>query len=449
MLTDLRLIAKQTQDFRTSLHDRKFRIGPLHSNLVDRIQQIKGKSITDIDEDAFSLLHTLDWALSQPELVDPDLLAAYITELIRLMENAGAGLDFRVAMDKALNFYETTGQPVVDLYLAKVEYLRLTDTESKQKEDTLRIANVSAQSAQDRLKVSLKLIQYYIDTSQYELAIEVSETCQTLIAENEELKAYLPKVYDLAGITYYYHFNYSTAHEYLLQAVELGQSLHDTHTTGEALHYLGRIAMDRGDAQQAMEYFISGWQSQPENLADSAWYHLRMGNLLVNAGLIQQARDHYQNAQDLFMRIGYDGSALVQVELGWGDTCRADRDYAVAKRHYQQALRFAKDTRFARGELLSLVKLFWLELTNLYRLDRAIVIFLQAMVNTEVRRNLGLRLVISYLVQVLSLPVRWLTGKPFSVTGVATSFSAPFNTCICPMHSSNTDLSIEHQGKDV
>ena len=51
MPTDLRLIAKQTQDFRTSLQDRKFRIGPLHHNLLDRIQQIKGKSITDIDED--------------------------------------------------------------------------------------------------------------------------------------------------------------------------------------------------------------------------------------------------------------------------------------------------------------------------------------------------------------------------------------------------------------
>jgi len=447
MPTDLRLVAKQTQDFRASLQDSKFRIGPLQYNLRDRIQQIRGKNLTDIAEDAFSLLHTLDWALSQPELVDPELLATYLTELIRLMENAGAGLDFRIAMDKAISFYEASGQAVVDLYLAKVEYLRLTDTESEQKEETLKMASASAQSAQDGLKISLKLMQYYIDTSQYELAIEVSEICQALISENDELRIYLPKVYDLAGITYYYHFNYITAREYLLQAVELGQSLHDTHTTGEALHYLGRVAMDLGDAQQAMEYFISGWQCQPENLADSAWYHLRMGNLLVSAGLIQQARDHYQNAQALFMRIKYDGSALVQIELGWGDTYRADRDYAAAKRHYQQALRFAKDTGFARGELLSLVKLFWLELTNLYRLDKAIIIFLQAMANTEVWRNLGLRLIISYLVQVLSLPIKWLTGNPFSVTGVATSFSKPIDTCICPMHSTNASTPIEQQGK--
>ncbi len=435
MTADSRLISEQIQDFRTQLRNSEFRAAPLEHALRDRIQQVKNKSLIDIDADAFSLLHTLDWALSQPQLIDPELLITYITELIRLMENAGAGLDFRIVIDKALSLYEATDRPVVDLYLAKVEYLRLTDTESRQKEETLKEAAKIADKDRDRIKVLLRQMQYYIDTSQYEQSIEVSRLCQALVEKNNELRSYLPKVYDLTGITYFYHFDYTAAREQLVQAVEIGRTVSDAHTVGEASHYLGRIAMAQGDAHQAMEYFISGWQYQPDNLADSAWYHLRMGNLLTSAGLIQQAKDHYQNAQDLFIRINYDGSALVQIELGWGDVRKAEKKYDLAERHYHQAFEFARSTGFSRGELLSLVKIFWLQLFSLYRADQAVVTFMRGMTNTEVRRNLGARLVLSYLMDVLLALAKRLRGESFNVIGISAQFSTSIESCICPMHS--------------
>ena len=435
MLTLKEEILSQTNSYRQKLHNKKYRVEPLQEAIRDRVALVRGKNFSNLVIDAYSLLHTLDWALSQPELVNPELLATYITELARLMENAGAGLDFRTAIDKAIDLYNATGQSTVDLYLAKVEYLRLTDTESSEKEKSLKAATQAAKLPEDSIKVMLKLIQYYIDSSQYRLAIETCRECEKIISDNTNLHHYSPKVSDLLGITFYYLFDYEIAKSHLQRACELGDKHDDYHTIGEALHYLGRVAMDQGDPLQAMKNFIAGWQHQPENLADSAWYHLRMGNLLTAANLVKQAGDHFRQAQDTFLRIEYDGSALVQVELGWADIYKAEKKYKIAEQHYFKAIAFAKKTQFTRGELLCLVKLFWLQLIRLRRLDKALYTFFLAMANKEIRQNIGVKLVLKYLWQVVLIPYRWLTGSSYSVIGVSAKFSTSIDSCLCPIHA--------------
>lgn len=428
-------ILSQTNFYKQNLHNKKYRVEPLQETIRDRIELVKDNNLSTLVIDAYSLLHTLDWALSQPELVNPELLAAYVTELARLMENAGAGIEFRMAVDKAIDLYSAEEKSTVDLYLAKVEYLRLTDTGSQEKEKALRAAAQAAKSPEDSTKVMLKLAQYYIDSSQYKLAIQTCIECEKLISENTNLHYYSPKVSDLLGITFYYLFDYETAKSHLHRACELGYKHNDHHTIGEALHYLGRVAMDQGDPLQAMNNFIAGWQHQPDNLADSAWYHLRMGNLLVAVNLIKQASDHFRQAQDVFLRIEYDGSALVQVELGWADIYKAEKEYRLAEQHYFKAIEFAQRTQFTRGGLLCLVKLFWLQLIRLRRLDKALRTFFLAMVNREIRQNIGAKLVLKYLWQVVLVPYKRLTGSSHSVMGVSAKFSTTIDSCRCPIHA--------------
>ena len=262
----------------------------------DRISAIRNRSGTQTTLDANGLLYTLDRALAQPALVPPDLLAEYISELTRLMENVGAGLDFRAAIDRAVNYYQTTNQSTIDLLLSKVEYLRLTDTESADKERALETAQQAAQNPTEEMKVLLKLIQYHIDSSQYQLAEATCQRAAEVIKANVEVQRYSAKISDLLGITYFYRFKPRTARHHLEEACQAGARDDDEHTLGEALHYLGRIAMDEGDFAAAMRFLIDGNQHQPDNLADTAWYHLRLGNLLVKSGLAQEARDHLARA---------------------------------------------------------------------------------------------------------------------------------------------------------
>lgn len=431
--------AEYVAEFRRNLQAPKYRRRPIREILPDRIAQIRGKNLADINETPDSLLHTLDWALSNPESTDPNDLATYLSELIRLMENAGAGLDFRDLIDNAIAFYNANSQPAIDLYLAQVEYLRLTDTESKKKEDTLSRAIAAAQTPSDRIKVRLRLMQYYIDTSQYESSLEEFQRLEYLCMENDELKTYLPKLYDLTGITHFYHFDFVTAQDYLSRAATLADRS-DDHTAGEALHYLGRIFVERGEPLQAMYHFIKGWERQPNNVADSGWYHLRMGNLLVELGLIDQAKDHIGEAQELFRRIKYDGSAFVQVMLAWGDCLKAERSFSKAEEHYVIAINHSKITGFYRGELLSLVKLFWLQLINMKRIDKAILTFSRAMIHPEIWRNIGIQLILQYVLRVIAIPVYFIIKKPFNVAGVATSLQTPIQSCLCPIHLVTSDL---------
>ena len=434
MMIDVQKIYEQTRSYTVQLRDKKYRPDS-RTVLEDQIETIRKQHLSQVVPDTYDLLHSLDWALSHPELVQSDLLATYIAELIRLMENAGAGLDFREAIDKVINFYQATGQSTVDLHLAKVEYLRLTDTESFEKEKSLETAADVAQSSEETIRVLLKFIQYYIDSSQYERAIKKCNEAINFVKNKTDIDKYSAKVFDLLGITYFYLFDYKTAKINLEKACELGTIFEDEHTLGESLHYLGRIAMDEGDFFQAMLNLIESSQHQTENVADIAWYHLRMGNLLTKSNLIKEACDHLAEAQELFTHIHYNGSALVQVELAWADVYKAQVDFQSAEDHIHKAIRFAKDTKFFRGELWCLVNLFWLQLVHLHRIDKAIYTFLLAMASEEIRRNTGFRLVFSYIIKVLLIPYKWLTNARYSVAGT-TSLNIQLTACICPIHKS-------------
>ena len=426
-------ITEQTRDYQLRLQNKKFRSEPIRKVLKDRIEELESSLTTSKPVDnAYSLLHTLAWALSQPDLVDPELLASYLSQLIRLMENAGSGLDFREAIDRAIYYYQETGLPMVDLYLAKVEYLRLTDTESNEKEKILAEALKVVNAPEDKMKVLIKTIQYFNDSSQYKPSLKKCQEALLLVEHDESLAKYLAKIYDLLGIVYYYLFDYKNAVVFLNKACEYGEK-YDEHTLGEALHYKGRVASDQGDLLKAMHFFTEGITHQQFNIADSAWYNLRMGNILSRSNLIQDAMDHLLLSQKQFSSIEYGGSAMPQVELAWSDIYKAQKKYVEAERHILLALKFSKETRFFRGQLLCLVSLFWFQLAYLHRLDKAIKTFFVAMTNEEVWRNGGLSLIFSYLAKVLVIPYKWLTNKSYTIPGTI-NVNTKIPACVCPIH---------------
>src|SRR6266705_3802157 len=407
-------------------------------------------------EDIAQSLHALYGALNTPELVDQQLLINFISVITRFVENAGVGYAFSKAfMDKAIRVYRQAGFSPIELYQEKAGLLRLNQLESAEREQALleakRYAEASG-SAETLLRVLLSCAVYYTEVSQYQKALQACQECEQLIQRNSQLQKYQPKLLTFFGMNYTPLFKYRLAKSCLLQAKAVLEAERDRRNEADnhdiwvssmetIHHYLGRIAEAEGHVQEAMHYYVEEYRYlqlfAQEPRARVAFYHLRLGELLISASLVEQARDHLLVSQEIFDAIQFASSGRLQVSLAWAALYSKEGNYARAHEYVLAAREEARNKHFPRGELLCLVKLFWLELGHFY-LYRAIVTFIQALGtwrHGELRRNEGFRLFGYYLLQVLSTPFKLLKRTPHTVMGAGT-LNARLNTCICPLHSS-------------
>ena len=432
--------------------DRRNAFERVLRDYYDRLRTSQSPSQEDIAQS----LHALYGALNTPELVDQQLLINFISVITRFVENAGVGYAFSKAfMDKAIRVYRQAGFSPIELYQAKADLLRLNQLESAEREQALmeakRYAEVSG-NVEKLLKVLLSCAVYYTEVSHYQKALQVCQECEQLIQRHSHLQKYKPKLLTFFGMNYTPLFKYQLAKSCLLQAKALldvererGDEAEDHDIWVSSMdtihHYLGRIAEGEGDVQEAMRYYVEASRYlqmfAQEPRARLAFYHLRLGELLISASLVEQARDHLLVSQEIFDAIQFASSGRLQVSLAWAALYSKEGNYARAHEYVLAAREEARNKHFPRGELLCLVKLFWLELGHFY-LYRAIVTFIQALGtwrHGELRRNEGFRLFGYYLLQVLSTPFKLLKRTPHTVMGAGT-LNARLNTCICPLHSS-------------
>ena len=403
-------------------------------------------------EDIAQSLHALYGALNTPELVDQQLLINFISVITRFVENAGVGYAFSKAfMDKAISVYRQAGFSPIELYQEKADLLRLNQMESTEREQALMEAKRYAEASgntETLLNVLLSCAAYYTEVSQYQKALQVCQECEQLIQRHSHLQKYKPKLLTFFGMNYTPLFKYQLAKSCLLQAKALLDADRGDEAENQDIwvssmdtihHYLGRIAEGEGYVQEAMRYYVESYRYQQmfaqEPRARFAFYHLRLGELLISASLVEQARDHLLLSQEIFDAIQFSSSGRLQVSLAWAALYSKEGNYARAREYVLAAREEARNKHFPRGELWCLVKLFWLELGHFY-LYRAIVTFIQALGtwrHGELRRNEGFRLFGHYLLQVLSTPFKLLKRTPHTVMGAGT-LNARLNTCICPLH---------------
>src|SRR6266702_2031200 len=434
-------------DFRQA-KDRRSAFERVLRDYYDRLGTSQSPSQADIAQS----LHALYGALNTPELVDQQLLINFISVIARFVENAGVGYAFSKAfMDKAIRVYRQAGFSPIELYQAKADLLRLNQLESAEREQALmeakRYAEVSG-NVEKLLKVLLSCAVYYTEVSHYQKALQVCQECEQLIQRHSHLQKYKPKLLTFFGMNYTPLFKYQLAKSCLLQAKALLDADRGAEAENHDIwvssmdtihHYLGRIAEGEGHVEEAMRYYVEAYRYlqmfAQEPRARLAFYHLRLGELLISASLVEQARDHLLVSQEIFDAIQFASSGRLQVSLAWAALYSKEGNYARAHEYVLAAREEARNKHFPRGELLCLVKLFWLELGHFY-LYRAIVTFIQALGtwrHGELRRNEGFRLFGHYLLQVLSIPFKLLKRTPHTVMGAGT-LNARLNTCICPLH---------------
>ena len=291
---------------------------------------------------------------------------------------------------------------------------------------------------------------YYTEVSHYQKALQACQECEQLIQRHSQLQKYQPMLFTFFAMNYTPLFKYQLAKSYLLQAKVLLDALRDKgdEAEGEDIwvspmetthHYLGRIAEAEGHVQEAMSYYVEAYRYlrmfAQEPRSRLGFYHLRLGEVLLSASLIEQARDHLLLSQEIFDGIQFSSSGRLQVSLAWAVLYSKEGNYARAREYILAARKEARNKHFPRGELLCMVRLFWLELghVHLYRATAAFIQALGTWHQGELRRNEGFRLFGHYLLQVLSTPFKWFKRTPHTVMGAGT-LNARLDTCICPLH---------------
>src|SRR5713226_2370283 len=259
-------------------------------------------------EDIAQSLHALYGALNAPELVDQQLLINFISVITCFVENAGVGYPFSKAfMDKAIRVYRQAGFSPIELYQEKAGLLRLNQLESAEREQALLEAKRYAEAsgnAETLLKVLLSCAVYYTEVSHYQKALQACQECEQLIERHSHLQKYKPKLLTFFGMNYTSLFKYQLAKSCLMQAKVLLDAERDKWDDAEnhdiwvspmetIHHYLGRILEAEGHVQEAMHYYVEAYQYLQmfahEPRARLAFYHLRLGELLISASLVVQA----------------------------------------------------------------------------------------------------------------------------------------------------------------
>src|SRR5260221_5917071 len=192
------------------------------SVLSERLAQLHDtNSSSQIHEDL--LLPPLEQILKQPRLVKLDLLVAYMSEILRFVENIGLGLKFvQEYLDRAIAVYEAEGYSPLDLYLTKAQYLRLDKLENPERETALNAARKYAEEQRNKkglIKVLIALAEYYTEISQYPESIKICQECENLIQDNSStLSGYYALTLTNYAMNYFPLLRHDKAEEYLSRA---------------------------------------------------------------------------------------------------------------------------------------------------------------------------------------------------------------------------------------
>jgi tetratricopeptide (TPR) repeat protein len=424
--------------FRQSLFDiQNERHGLWERVAQEKISLLKSRSEA-LNEQLVELLVVLEKIVESQDLIAPDIAIEYVTVLVGFAGNVNIGSAFVRYIDRIIDLHKRTGRPLAELYLARNRCLGLINAEGKENEEALNLAREHAASDDELLRVLQATAWYQIETSQYEQSIQTSRNCLLLIEQKPNLSSHKAGFLVTIGMAYFLQFNREDSWIAFQQASVEAENVKDEASWATSLHYLGRIMLDRGDLLGAMRLYVDAQAHQekvPYEPVATAFYHLRLAELLLAARLLPQARDHLGKAQELFALVRDDAIGQIQVELAAAEMYRIEGKYPEAFDRIHFAVQMARSKGFYRGELLCLVKLFWLQFGR-YDVIGAIHTLVRAMLTWregELGKNNGLSLLRKYLKQVLLIPVRKLRRKPYTVIG-AGSFSQPISSCICPMH---------------
>lgn len=411
----------------------------VHTQLL--IDQARSTPARQMREDYPSFLFWMEQIAGRPAQLSPELLSAFFTELGRLAGNLGkpsGDTDVERALDRAIEVQRRLGGDVVDLYLAKAGYLASQTTESPQRSQAIDNAVRESQPAStSRANAMVTLAAYQIEISRYDDAVRTAraigrELPADLFHDKFRCAALLQE-----GVALFTSFqDIARAQVVLEQACEYADRADSqvTRWLATAYHFLARIAEVQQRYRDAVDLYIVGQEYQNrclEEVGADAFIHLRIAEPLIASGLLDDARQHLEEARRLVRTGSNISSARLQVELGFATLAAADGQLGDAEATALEALRSAREVAFWRGELLCLGYLLVLAVKR-RRPDKMLLVavnILRTAVFGELRRNKLTRLLLRIPV-VLPIAIRRMSRRPRPGSVAQTVLACP-----CVLHN--------------
>lgn len=315
--------------------------------------------------------------------------------------------------------------PFTGLYIAKFTCLKSRNNRNEEAKECLEKAIKLSRNIEEKLEAYLTITQYYEDVSDYSKMKDSLEECENL-SKSKLYYNYLAHARVLWGHYYFFQFNFRECRKNLIEAEVLLESIlnqnqnkskentYNYRRLCDCLHYIGRTYFEEYEMVKAAEFYIKSqcllenYQKennlQKEALA-TAFYHLRLGQILENCQLLDSAKEHYLCSRDIFVKSKVSKSGLSLVNLALSNLIKHDsyiiknktQDSTLKKQEHQikQVLNNSLETGYYRGYLLALLQLFLLYIKHLH-IHLALPLIWKAITSDEFKKSGGLLLLYRY-----------------------------------------------------
>ena len=301
------------------------------------------------------------------------------------------GFDWLKAIDQLLQDYQDFGEVVPsDLYISKYYCLVCSSTFHPEAEKCLSKAITLSRSLIEKIEAYLVLAQYYVNISEYSKIKKLTIECEAICNKVPDSDLYLARTYYLRGLYYFYNFRFHKSRYYLNQAQVKFESLlrnqkhHQQLITqlSSCFHYIGRTYFEQYNFFNAANLYIQSqelieeeWKqnSLTPNLGKTAYYHLRLGEILEACKIEGSATYHFEKARNVYTGMSsLGGVAHVNLALAKliGNPSfqldeSAEETFKKREKQIKDSAAQASKVGYVRLELMAFIQLLSLYVENL------------------------------------------------------------------------------------
>ncbi|MFG1913237.1 tetratricopeptide repeat protein [Micromonospora sp. NPDC048898] len=317
--------------------------------------------------------------------MDSSTIGRFITLSIDTLLTVGAGTDFRDyeefltnAMD-LIHLLEKRGVSVSGHYLSAARFQAGIANGAALRRDFIEKAVTTSHTTDEEATALLTLAKYLVDVSDYDGARAALLRCKVAMGEAGE--AHLRVDHDMTlGLTYYFS-DPETSRAHFQSAVTIGRN-HSAdrrfrQPLATALHYLGRLSVDRGEPADAIRLLCEAEAFSDDYLTGHGYFHQRLAEVLVDHGSVREAEYHLRAAERTFAIVGQASSGVHVLHGTWARWFVRTGDLRSAVDTLRAAVQQSRRHGAPRVELILLAEMLRVQLKR-RRVDAAIPILARA-----------------------------------------------------------------------
>jgi hypothetical protein len=248
------------------------------------------------------------------------------------------------------------------LRLAAARFEARVGNGNQRRRSLIEEAATASLNSAEHVAALLTLAKFHIDVSDYRASRRVLTECRRIVVAGVPAE-FVVDVETTTGISYYYT-DPDNARQYFERAVALGRECMSesrvNQAVASAIHYLGRLAHDRGDQQVALEHYVTAERLSDNYLTGHGFYHQRLAEILVAHGPAEQAHYHLVRAGAVFALAGQVSIAVAVLDGTWMRYHVRLGHIGEAERIAVHGLALSREHIGPRAEMVLLVELLGL-----------------------------------------------------------------------------------------